>query len=166
MLHSRNVTEALTGEKSRQSPHHHHETLEHREYFWTQLKFSDLSHCFASFRSVCSFLLKSKTEVSFHSCKKPAKGNNLMLLFLYKHKHWKHQYFNTENHQSKSKQTTNKTKKKLSSQRQKHLNFYYISFTNNAKIQRQKPSHKKEKIKKNVHLVELLFHIISQIANT
>lgn len=67
---------------------------------------------------------------------------------------------------SVKKQTTNETKKKLSSQRQKHLNFYYISFTNNAKIQRQKPSHKKEKIEKNVHLVELLFHIISQIANT
>lgn len=46
------------------------------------------------------------------------------------------------------------------------MNFYYISFTNNAKIQRQKPSHKKEKVEKNVHLVELLFHIISQIANT
>lgn len=68
--------------------------------------------------------------------------------------------------QKANKQQTKLRKKKLSSQRQKHLNFYYISFTNNAKIQRQKPSHKKEKIEKNVHLVELLFHIISQIANT
>lgn len=70
-----------------------------------------------------------------------------------------------KNLQSKSEQTT-KLRKSRAARRRKHLNFYYISFTNNAKVQRQKPSHKKEKAEKNVHAVELLFHVISQVANT
>lgn len=161
--HSPKATQQPRDETSvrlRQSPHWPQETPALGMLLVTAPS-SRLVPALCIFPSSCSFLTQSWVSPLPAAREPPALNSALPL----ETRVLKHQHFNPENHRPKSNQPTNEAKKKLSSQRQNQLNFYYISFTNNAKIQRQKPSHKK-KIEKNVHLVELLFHIMSQIANT